>query len=90
MITLQNKVTGIPDVVWFKSSNSESKGIRKENAIEGDELTYPQACSLISYLVDKYSIDKVLAYCKNNKDFNGIFGSSYEKLKSDLIAYLTR
>ena len=53
----------------------------------GKELSYDQATSMISYLVDNYGIQKVLeAY--RTQDIGNSFGKGYEDLKAEWLVYL--
>lgn len=55
----------------------------------GGELTYSQSGSLTAYLADIYGIEKVMeAY--RTQDVPGVFGKSYEELKTDWQAYLAK
>ena len=68
-----------------RNSISEIHHIRKQNIIEGDELSYKQACSFISYILSEYTLDTLLEYSKSGSGFEDVFGKSYEEIKSSWI-----
>jgi hypothetical protein len=51
----------------------------------GDELTYVEAESFANYLIEKYSINKVINFLWGEKDYEKYFGNSYEELKQEWI-----
>ena len=80
------------DNVWGGISISqpiyEVYNIPEAERIPGDELTYKQGCSFISYLIDVYSIETFLYYCQDKITFEEAYEQSYEILKLDWINYL--
>lgn len=63
---------------------------KAESEIEGNELTYIQSCSFISYLCNQYSFDTVLSYCTTLKTCEDVFHKDYEELKEEWLDYLER
>jgi len=57
---------------------------------EGNELSLPQATSLIAFLVDTYSFETVLKLNESWVSVESIFGKSYEELREDWILWLSR
>lgn len=68
-----------------KNSIYEIHNISEHNIIDGDELSYKQACSFISYILSEYSLDTLLEYSKSGSGFEEVFGNSYEEIKSNWI-----
>lgn len=56
--------------------------IKEEDIREGDELTYFQATSFMSYLIDNYSVSQALMLC-DGVDFEDAFGISYTHAMRD-------
>ncbi len=54
---------------------------------EGNNLSYPESYLFTRYLIEQYSLDKVLQCCRNY-DFNAVFGSSFEDVHSQWIEKL--
>jgi len=75
--------TGYFETIAESYKRSQNKDIKSQ----GDDLSYNQATSLVTYLVDKYGIQKVLS-AYDSQDINSVFGKSYEDLKSDWLIYL--
>ncbi len=73
-------------IPWI--SKPISKTQRWNSYKEGDELTYAQSCSFIAYLVDKYSLDQVIDYCMNGKDFYLSFGLGFNNSTGNWIEFL--
>ncbi|WIV11695.1 hypothetical protein [Proteiniborus sp. MB09-C3] len=65
-------------------------GVKK---YEGNELSYIQAASFTAYLIDNYSLDIFLEFCKNGSGADGfkrIFGVAYSEVKENWLEYLNR
>ncbi len=59
----------------------------KEYDSIGKELSYNQATSMVTYLVDIFGIEKVIeAYA--TQDIEGIFNKNYDDIKADWMNYL--
>lgn len=58
--------------------------------IEGNELSQAQAFSFTTYLIDKFSLEVFLDFCKEDAVFDKVFGQSYESLKEQWLEYLHR
>ncbi len=65
-------------------------GFEKKDASFGDELTYYQAGSFVSYLCDTYGFDRVLDYYFKTPPIKDAFQKDYEILKADWLDYLYR
>lgn len=57
---------------------------------EGYELTYIQSCSFASFLINQYSLDKVLIFGTSSKSYQEVFKTDYEILKAEWLNYLER
>lgn len=71
-------------------SQSIDEVYKIESDIEGNELTYIQSCSFISYLFNQYSFDTVLKYCTTLKTCKDVFLKDYKELKEEWLDYLER
>ncbi len=68
----------------------EHFGLKESLRKEGDELSYFEAGSFIAFLVDEYSLGKVLQLSGNTDSFELIFEDSYSNLKSEWLNYIKR
>ncbi len=53
----------------------------KEYTAPGTELTYTEATSMVTYLIEAYGADRVMTACRSG-DMEGTLGKSYEELKA--------
>jgi len=74
----------------YPFSKSINDVYKIESDIEGNELTYIQSCSFISYLCKGYSFDTVLSYCTTSNTCEEVFQKGYEELKHEWLDYLER
>lgn len=61
--------------------------------VQGNELSYLQACSFTAYLIDNYSLDNYLSYylgTQRNASFEEYFGGAYEEIKTKWIEYISK
>lgn len=68
-----------PDSDWVTPVSDVYPGLR---AIEGNELTYQQAYTFASWLIERNSFAAYLDFCLEGLDFAKIFGIPYEEAKS--------
>ena len=69
------------DAVW-----QHHPVVRKD---QGNELSDFQVASFTNYLINKYSLDKVLQFCFSQPiAFASVFGCTYKSAKDDWIVYL--
>lgn len=66
----------------------EIHNISESKRVDGDELSYMQACSFIAFLLEKHTLDDLLDFGRSSVSFQEVFGNTYEDAKSDWIRHL--
>lgn len=56
---------------------------------DGLDLTYVQCASLVAYLIDHYSFEKVIKVCKDYRSSKSVFEKTFDQVYIDWVEFLS-